>query len=554
MDKAGLFFSEHLTLVIYPAGLKSWYQVDNRYKSIPDDGPLRVLVTQPWSDWRSKSQTIESPAVENLVGGQEGQTSLVDTDMTGYPFSQPDSYIRLQRGEVQSVEERIHEQAAQAPLMDTNMAVRSFTTRPLPAVEPTRDPRLRPRSSPSSKPQLPETGGRETNYEYKVDQQPLTGSVQSPKTPAQSNTETIKARKISVRNMSVEDNISVFKKQYGINWYDLLPYRNGVVDERAGVFVQYPDELKDERAMLVAVLQKIRAKVYVSNCKGDWTHFQHNVTAGVILIHESERNLSEMPGLGQRPLTRPDIKVYRINLGRPYCTQPGQVPITPTPRCTKLFPSGTLVLFTDSVILQHPKRAARFLAWFRKFIMTTSAPFTWQFFTRPRFPSWLTELFHEKIDVSVEVGEPYFRLWQEFDGLAQKEHFEADGDTPMPGGPFCSAYAIVGFTSDPCANDINHVVSATNHDKLIEWFAELSLSKIETHRKMIVLYDGPGEAKEKWGKWAHVRELANLFQGPNKSQTANLQSALHHHVRRVSQRLRDCGVGIRRAEKGRQGA
>ena len=204
--------------------------------------------------------------------------------------------------------------------------------------------------------------------------------------------------------------------------------------------------------------------------------------------------------------SRAGINVFRINLGSPYVVE--QQEICPKPGCMRIFSSGSGVLLMDSVFLRYPQNIARILAWFREFILTTKPPNTWQLFTRPKLPAWIWHFCDDLKSAPLEQCLPYLDIFTEFRKLVSQEDLEFDGNTPKPRAPYRSPDVIPGYNLNTGLEEIkaNGQVLASNEEKLIDWFGETTLGQVETHRRFVVLYDGPDQkAVQAWkNKWTHV--------------------------------------------------
>ena len=219
------------------------------------------------------------------------------------------------------------------------------------------------------------------------------------------------------------------------------------------------------------------------------------------------KHFQPLSRLGSLLNNSPGINVFRISLGLPFPKPGGKEFVHIDPGCVRLFPSGSGILMTDSVLLQKPDFVNRFLIWFREFVLVKKPPFTWQFFTRPRFPTWLEMLVEDNAGSPAHAPRIYLHVFREFNNLVRVKDLEADRDTPKSKAPFHSEIVIPGYDlgGGLASKRLNGEVLAKNDDILMRWFGNVTLDQVEKKRKFTVIYDGPQGPIAKWKKeWPHV--------------------------------------------------
>ena len=209
-------------------------------------------------------------------------------------------------------------------------------------------------------------------------------------------------------------------------------------------------------------------------------------------------------------LSQPGINVFEVSLGMPYKKPEDSTLVHCKQGYGRLFPSGSGILITDSCLLQSPKIIVRFLRWFRKYVLVTKNPFTWQFFTRPKFPTWTAELGRDRLyEEPRDEATVFQNIYLEFKKLVNNRDMEASVETPKPKAPYHSAPAIPGYDLDAGLKEkrSHQEILGSNDDRLVNWFGDVTLSQVDKKRRFIVLYDGPRETMGQWKKdWGYVCE------------------------------------------------
>lgn len=185
----------------------------------------------------------------------------------------------------------------------------------------------------------------------------------------------------------------------------------------------------------------------------------------------------------------------------------------PPSTLTRLFPHGAGILITDSLVLNHPQVVTRILTWFRFNILVSKPYGTWRIVMRPRPRSWLLDMVEEwpKPEALLILG-IYEQIWHilPLDLMDEDDDYE----TPLDDAPIQCSIGIdahdQGVGLGDKKTDIEGI--AKNDNRLAEWFAGWSRTKVEYHRKFHIVHGFGEEGKEvrkEWAKrWSHVMPLS----------------------------------------------
>ena len=179
-------------------------------------------------------------------------------------------------------------------------------------------------------------------------------------------------------------------------------------------------------------------------------------------------------------------------------------------RLIRLFPHGGAFLLLDSLIINHPAQVVRILRWFRVFILANKPPWQHKFVTRPRLRDWILSIIEcrpgEDGKVFVELYEQILRLLP-LELMDENDDFETGKD----GSSLVSSSFIPGYDTSVGlghGTNTNREDVADNDNKLVEWFAGWTRTKVESLRRFQIVHGDAQsleEVKRRWGKqWNYV--------------------------------------------------
>ncbi|MCJ1244237.1 hypothetical protein MMC30_001435 [Trapelia coarctata] len=305
---------------------------------------------------------------------------------------------------------------------------------------------------------------------------------------------------------------ALFRQSFGIEYAALLPGgRNKAVGQSSEdlFFLLFPSDVKEECGVVTRWLLANDAKVFSSSIEGDWDKFATTASTGVVLIHESFLKLHLIPHLA-RLLQKP-VNLFYINL-QPTIPPEPEAPFPPS-TLTRLFPHGAGILITDSLVLNHPQIVTRILTWFRFNILVSKPYGTWRIVMRPRPRSWLLDMAEERPKEEARpILEIYEQIWYSLplDLMDENDDYE----TPLEDAPIQCSIGIDAHDQGVGLGDKKHDTEglAKNDNRLVEWFAGWSRTKVEYHRKFHIVHglgDEGKDARKEWGKrWSHVMPLS----------------------------------------------
>ncbi len=162
--------------------------------------------------------------------------------------------------------------------------------------------------------------------------------------------------------------------------------------------------------------------------------------------------------------------------------------MAPNPHINRLFPHGAALLITDSFLLLHPHEAARFLKWFRLFVLQNKAFGTWKLCTRPAIREYLLSLVEER---NMEDGRVYMQMYESMWYILPDELMECDGQSEIPReeAPVCSMSdgvsdfnTVVGRGSK-VNKPMDEDAIAKNDAIMVGWFSGWAMTQLENFRK-----------------------------------------------------------------------
>ena len=185
----------------------------------------------------------------------------------------------------------------------------------------------------------------------------------------------------------------------------------------------------------------------------------------------------------------------------------------PPSTLTRLFPHGAGILITDSLVLNYPQVVTRILIWFRFNILISKPYGTWRIVMRPRPRSWLLDMVEERPKSEARLFlEIYEQIWHilPLDLMDEDDDYE----TPLEDAPIQCSIGMDAHDQGVGLGDKKHDTDliAKNDNRLVEWFAGWSRTKVEYHRKFHIVHGHGDEGKDvrkEWGKrWSHILPLS----------------------------------------------
>ena len=247
------------------------------------------------------------------------------------------------------------------------------------------------------------------------------------------------------------------------------------------VFLMFPPHLTTEVAVLTKYLQSLDARVYCAGNPGSWARFiQDKKKSGVILYHPSVNNYERVPNLRQTlfqgsynhfQLGKDDYLLHNDEAATKYS-------------CVRLFPQGTVSLFTDDVFVYHPRKSLEIL---RKIKATNDLRPTYdrshRILTRPGIQAFLLQLFEDE-----QVGRHHdksdrLKLYLIFDEMMTDKRPLDESDKPSQ--PFVVSPPVAEMPEYAKLWDANE---ANATDYLVEYFAGWCLLEKESFRRFMVIH------------------------------------------------------------------
>ena len=178
----------------------------------------------------------------------------------------------------------------------------------------------------------------------------------------------------------------------------------------------------------------------------------------------------------------------------------------------RLFPHGTMMLITDSLLLLQPLEALRVLTWFRLRVVDEKPNGTWKIITRPHIRRFLINCCRErKLD---EEGKHFVQIYEQISFMLDPDDlYDWDEDEPKEEAPIYCMKKIksfntkvgrrVNYNKDPDLGAIQR-----NDDVLADFFAGWANVHMEHYRRFHII-SGFGEQagraqRETWmEKWSY---------------------------------------------------
>lgn len=193
--------------------------------------------------------------------------------------------------------------------------------------------------------------------------------------------------------------------------------------------------------------------------------------------------------------------------------------LAPHPHINRLFPHGQAILVTDSFLLLHPQEAARFLHWFRLWVLGCKPAGNGKLCVRPHIRDFLLNIIEEK---SEEDGFVFMQMYENLwyiipEDQVDDEDLEDDLvlDTDLDEKTVrCMSSGVSNFDQGVGWNTVrsgpvDEDKIARNDAILAEWFAGWAMTQLESFRRFQIISgsrSGRLEAERtEWeGKWSHV--------------------------------------------------
>lgn len=193
--------------------------------------------------------------------------------------------------------------------------------------------------------------------------------------------------------------------------------------------------------------------------------------------------------------------------------------LAPHPHINRLFPHGCALLITDSFLLLCPHQAARFMRWFRLWVMTNKPAGTWKLCTRPAIRDYLLSLVEDR---NTEDGHIYMQIYENIWYILPEELMEeTEWEVPKDEAPvYCMSSRVSNFDQavgkgSTTNKPLNENAIARNDATQVHWFAGWAMTQLEYFRRFQVISgardEDENEAERKsWGKkWSHVSAISS---------------------------------------------
>ena len=316
------------------------------------------------------------------------------------------------------------------------------------------------------------------------------------------------------RDFSVDDYRSYFSEKYGLSFEDLVSASKTIAKENLLVFLRFSsnDESQDHDLKRWKRFFKahgiVANSIYDSNEKLTWQAWCRSLkntkqSCGIIITDESRNaDFSDLSHLHE-VLRHPRFyNMFESSLSKITLSE-GERPLQP------LFPSGAVVLLTESSIRCFPEFALAIIRWFTE-LADTRPKGTWKLFMRPNIGEWLRTTADEYLRENLrENNEAQVKAFQDVSlEIHMMLYKQGDMTSPLLRGGYAGSGTPIQVVSpdivpkygEPSTRESVTQETRDEHS-MIEYFAAWATVNCRSFRRFFAIT--PLSLKD-WLEFSHV--------------------------------------------------
>ncbi|KAL9109614.1 MAG: hypothetical protein Q9227_005794 [Pyrenula ochraceoflavens] len=297
-------------------------------------------------------------------------------------------------------------------------------------------------------------------------------------------------------------------------------------------YILYPDARQEEQNILTEFLEdQDDCFVYAGSESKGFEKFHKLIrqpkALGVILLHNTMRRYMEIPQLAA--LLKSSSLIPRAQQKSTFRLNVFAVSVLDRmdslEHMERLFPHGTVILLTESLMRKEPDAAIAILQWFLPF-HKLKHPGTWKLIVRPNVRPWLTRLLvsdqdpkcrNKWADMLAAVGElcsyrsiRYVEASKRPSREDKKDKADESSDTESVGldgesddegisHPLISSAQIPRYGKPSSKSNVSQLTK--DEHTMLEWFAGWACKKAHRYRCFVALTP---ESLKEWNAWNHI--------------------------------------------------